>query len=193
RAFVTLLVLGHHAALAYHPFAPPPMGALHEGYRLWQAFPVVDAARWGGAAWFGGLNDTFFMSLMFFLSGVFVWPSVRRKGAGGFLRDRALRLGVGFLAVAAIVAPLAYYPAYLLSGAEPGLRPYMREWLTLGSWPAGPAWFLWVLLAFDCVAATVFALAARGGQAAAKLPWPVRRGASAFALLGIASAAGDVP
>jgi len=29
-------------------------------------------------------------------------------------------------------------------------------WSALGTWPAGPMWFLWVLLVFDCVAALVF-------------------------------------
>jgi hypothetical protein len=29
--------------------------------------------------------------------------------------------------------------------------------MRLGEWPSGPAWFLWLLLAFDVVAALVFA------------------------------------
>ena len=33
---------------------------------------------------FTGLNDTFFMSLMFILSGLFVWTSLERKGSRGF-------------------------------------------------------------------------------------------------------------
>lgn len=28
RAFVTMLVVAHHAALAYHPFAPAPVASL---------------------------------------------------------------------------------------------------------------------------------------------------------------------
>ena len=31
----------------------------------------------------------------------------------------------------------------------------------LGNWPAGPAWFIWLLLAFDVVAAVLFAVAPR--------------------------------
>jgi hypothetical protein len=27
-------------------------------------------------------NDSFFMAAMFFLSGLFVWPSLKRKGIG---------------------------------------------------------------------------------------------------------------
>jgi hypothetical protein len=109
RAFVTVLVVAHHAALAYHPFAPAPIASLIAEPRLWQAFPVVDAQRWSGFSLLVGFNDTFFMSLMFFLSGLFVWKSLQRKGSGAFLRNRTLRLGLPFVVVAAFVAPLAYY------------------------------------------------------------------------------------
>jgi len=76
----------------------------------------VDPHRWNGFLYFVAFNDLFFMSLMFFLSGLFVWGSLERKGRSRYLRDRLLRLGVPFLAVAALVAPLAYYPAYLQTG-----------------------------------------------------------------------------
>ena len=42
RAFVTVLVVAHHAALAYHPFAPAPVASLIAEPRLWPAFPVVE-------------------------------------------------------------------------------------------------------------------------------------------------------
>ncbi len=72
RAFITVLVVAHHAALAYHPFAPPSPATLVAQPRWWQAFPVVDSQRWSGFGWLVGFNDVFFMSLMFFLSGLFV-------------------------------------------------------------------------------------------------------------------------
>jgi hypothetical protein len=62
--------------LAYHPFAPPATASLVTHPRWWQAFPVVDSQRWSGFALFVGFNDAFFMSLMFFLSGLFVWRSL---------------------------------------------------------------------------------------------------------------------
>ena len=155
RTFLTLVVVAHHAALAYHPFAPPPASSLTARPLLWTAFPVVDAQKWPGAALFVGFNDTFFMSLMFLISGVFAWPSLLRKGSAAFARDRAIKLGVPFVVAAAVLSPLAYYPSYLATGARSGLRPFLTEWLTLGTWPSGPAWFLWVLLAFGLAAALV--------------------------------------
>src|SRR5215475_154172 len=62
RAFVTVLVLAHHAVLAYHPFAPAPPSSLLTQPRWWQAFPVTDPERWSGFALLAGFNDIFFMS-----------------------------------------------------------------------------------------------------------------------------------
>jgi hypothetical protein len=150
--------VAHHTALAYQPFAPPPPHSLLAVPRWWQVFPVVDSQHSMLAAIFVGFNDTFFMALMFFLSGLFVCQSLRRKGPGTFLRDRALRLGIPFVAAAAIVAPVAYYPTYLQSRATGGEVGFWHQWLSLGNWPAGPAWFVWVLLAFDMIAAALFTL-----------------------------------
>ena len=47
RAFLTLLVIAHHAVLTYHPYAPPPKG-FTEPPILWTAFPVVDPQRFAG-------------------------------------------------------------------------------------------------------------------------------------------------
>jgi hypothetical protein len=165
RAFVTLLVLAHHAALAYHSFGPPaPPASLVAQPRWWQAFPVLDSQRWSGFALFVGFNDIFFMALMFFLSGLFVWPSLKRKGSAQFVRDRSRRLGLPFVAAAVLVAPLAYYPTYLQTGGR-GFSGFWRQWIALGSWPAGPAWFVWVLLVFDVVAAALLLLIPNWGTA----------------------------
>jgi hypothetical protein len=163
RPFVTILVLAHHAVLAYHPFLPAPSASITAMPRLWQAFPVLDTQRWTGFVLFAGFNDTFFMSLMFFLSGLFVWRSLQSKGAAGFLRDRALRLGLPFVIAAALIAPVAYYPAYLQTGQR-GLAGYWHAWMSLGNWPAGPAWFIWVLLAFDSMIAALFLIMPRWGD-----------------------------
>jgi peptidoglycan/LPS O-acetylase OafA/YrhL len=130
---------------------------------------VVDPARWTGFSLLVGFNDAFFMSLMFFLSGLFVWTSLSRKGSAAFMRDRGLRLGLPFVVAAALLAPLAYFPTYLMTGAIPSLAGFVDVWLSLGNWPAGPAWFLWVLLAFDAVAAALFVLAPKAGDVLGRL------------------------
>ena len=193
RAFVTMLVLAHHAVLAYHPFAPAPSTSLLTEPRLWPAFPVVDAQRWSGFSLLVGFNDIFFMSLMFFLSGLFLWKSLQRKGSGPFLRNRMFRLGLPFVVAAALVAPLAYYPAYLQTGHR-GLAGFWQQWISLGNWPAGPAWFVWVLLTFDCVAAVLFILMPNWGEVLGRLlSRPSQRPITFFAILVGASAAAYIP
>ena len=193
RAFVTVLVVAHHAVLAYLPFAPTPPESLSVQPRWWQAFPVVDTQRWSGFTLFVGFNDIFFMSLMFFLSGLFVWQSLERKGSGSFFRDRTLRLGLPFVLSAALVAPLSYYPTYLQTGKR-GFSSFWQEWFSLGSWPAGPAWFVWVLLAFDVVAAALFMLAPRWGNLLGRLlSCASRRPLVFFTFLVSLSAAAYIP
>lgn len=194
RAAITAMVVAHHAVLAYHPFVPKPAASLTAGPPWWQAFPVVDSQRWSGFALFTGFNDIFFMALMFFLSGLFVWSSLLRKGSGTFLKDRALRLGLPFVAGALLIAPLAYYPAYLQTGAEPGFAGFWKQWLSLGNWPAGPVWFLWVLLAFGAVAAGLFRLMPRWGEGHGRLASRLgSRPAAFFGLLVAVSAVAYIP
>jgi peptidoglycan/LPS O-acetylase OafA/YrhL len=168
RAFIVLLVLLHHSVLAYAVVWP----AQSRTFEIVPA-PIVDPQRWAGFDVVTTFNDTFFMALMFLLSGLFVWPSLERKGGASFLRERLLRLGLPFAVAVAILMPLAYYPSYAVTGADPGLLAYARAWLSLGFWPSGPAWFIWLLFVFDAVAAGLHVLRRR---LTAKTPAPPRLG-----------------
>jgi hypothetical protein len=52
--------------------------------------------------------------------------------------------------------PIAYYPVYRVTAVDPGLAAFWQHWLALPFWPSGPPWFLWVLLAFDLIAAGLY-------------------------------------
>ena len=153
RGLVIVIVLAFHSFLAYlgslgasvSPFDDPP-------YK-WQAFPIVDNHRWFGFDIFCAWQDVYLMSLMFFLSALFTWPSLVRKGTGRFLRDRFQRLGVPFLFAVIVVVPIAEYAAYRVTALDPSLHAYVRHYLALPFWPNGPMWFLWQLLALTVVAA----------------------------------------
>jgi hypothetical protein len=124
----------------------------------------VDGRRWAGFDPIVGFTDPFGMSLMFFLSGLFVWSSLWRKGIARFGRGRATRLGLPFAIAVAFLAPVAYYPTYLATASGPLLKTFLRQWFSLGQWPSGPAWFLWILLAFDCPAAGFFLMMPEWGD-----------------------------
>jgi peptidoglycan/LPS O-acetylase OafA/YrhL len=180
RGFIVALVVAHHSALAYHPFAPPPPASLVPQPHWWTAFPIVDPAKWRAATAFVAFNDSFFMSLMFFLSGLFFWQSFVRKGSAKFLRDRLLRLGLPFVVAAAILAPVAYYPAWLQISHHAITTGFRQQWFALGQWPAGPAWFVWVLFVFDCTAVLLFTLAPKCGDALKRITEHISRSPIVF-------------
>jgi surface polysaccharide O-acyltransferase-like enzyme len=145
RTFITLLVVIHHSVLNF----------------TW--FGNGDPQRWLGFDLVVLFNDSFFMAFMFFISGLFVWDGLTRKGWAVFLHDRAWRLGVPFLISIFVLMPVAYYPTFLryhLPGTTDfNFLHFWRNIFVVGPWPSGPAWFLWVLLALDAVAAAVWCIA----------------------------------
>jgi hypothetical protein len=176
RTFITMLVLIHHSVIAY----------TYHGHTDRQSFIGFD-----GVVWF---NDSFFMAAMFLLSGLFVWPSLQRKGTGWFLRDRCWRLGLPCLVCALVLMPLAYYAISLRLDPDIGFADFWWHMVTVGPWPSGPAWFVWVLLALDVVAALLY-LAAPGLVAAAGRPLlaSLARPGLLFAMVLIASIVVYVP
>jgi hypothetical protein len=153
RTFVVVLVLAHHSVIAYAPYA-----RFDQLHYLWGS-PIVDIARWRGFDLLTLFNDIFFMSLMFFLSGLFVWPGLARKGSLAFMRDRSLRLALPFAIMVVLLMPIAYYPSFRMTGADPGIIAFWWQCISVADWPCGPAWFIWLLFAFDCIAAALYRVA----------------------------------
>ena len=161
RAVVIVIVLAFHSVLAYLASLPAAPYAFNAAPYLWQATPIIDSQRWFGFDLFCAWQDVSLMSLMFFLSGLFVPASLARKGSWTFLSDRLLRIGVPLVVVVAILMPIAYYPAYRVTAIDPSIEAYWRHWLALPFWPPGPQWFLWQLLALNLLAAALHWLAPR--------------------------------
>jgi hypothetical protein len=142
RTFLTLVVLLHHAVIPYTYFG-------HTDPASWIGFDVVVLA-----------TDSFFMAMFFFLSGLFTWPGIARKAPSVFLRDRLLRLGLPFAIAAFTVIPLAYYAIALRTDPELTFAAFWWKTITVGPWPSGPIWFVWVLLAFDLTASLLYRVSA---------------------------------
>jgi hypothetical protein len=194
RAIVILLVLAFHSVLAYLSFLPPHPFAFDAAPFEWRSFPIVDAQRWVGFDLFCAWLDVYLMSFFFLLSGLFVWPSLVRKGAGIFIRDRILRLGLPFAFVALILMPLAHYPVYLETASDPGIAAYWHHWLALPLWPSGPAWFLWLLLTGDVAAAAIFQMMAARHHRVMRLSADIcRRPLPSLAVFAIAGALAYLP
>ncbi|MET4274944.1 hypothetical protein ABIB68_003897 [Bradyrhizobium sp. F1.2.2] len=142
RTFLTLVVLLHHAVIPYTYFG-------HTDPAFWAGFDIVVLA-----------TDSFFMAMFFFLSGLFTWPGIARKAPSVFLRDRLLRLGLPFAIAAFTVIPLAYYAIALRHDPGLGFTAFWWKTITVGPWPSGPIWFVWVLLAFDLTASLLYRVSA---------------------------------
>jgi surface polysaccharide O-acyltransferase-like enzyme len=140
RTFLTLVVLLHHSVIPYTYFG-------HTDPKSWIGFDAIVLA-----------TDSFFMAMFFFLSGLFVWPGITRKGPANYLRDRLTRLGIPFVICAFTIIPIAYYAISLREHPEIGFTEFWWTTITKGPWPSGPVWFLWVLFGFDLVACILFRL-----------------------------------
>jgi peptidoglycan/LPS O-acetylase OafA/YrhL len=156
RIVVIVIVVAVHAVMAYLGSSPASSFKFDDPPYRWRSIPIVDPERWFGFDIFCGLQDIYLISLLFFLSGLFVWPGLTRSGSLIFLRDRILRIGVPFALTVGLLMPLAHYPVYRVTAVDPSLAAYWQHWLALPFWPSGPPWFLWVLLVFDVVAAGLF-------------------------------------
>jgi hypothetical protein len=149
RTFLTMVVLIHHAVIPYTYFG-------HTDPKFWIGFDAIVLA-----------TDSFFMAMFFFLSGLFGWSSLSRKSPRSFLVDRLLRLGLPFVIAAFTIIPIAYYALELQeryyapelhAQSSAGFVNFWWQMITVGPWPSGPLWFLWVLLSFDLTASLLYRL-----------------------------------
>jgi len=159
RGVFILILVSFHACFAYLGSTPAPAASFDQPPFLWLAFPIVDDRRFYGFDLYCAWEDVHIMALMFFVSGLFVAPGLRRKGALRFTADRLLRLGLPFLFNVLVLMPIAIYPVFHRLSPEAGLLGYLGAYLALPFLPNGPTWFLWLLLAFSCLVALLYAIA----------------------------------
>jgi glucans biosynthesis protein C len=159
RAAVILIVVAFHSCIAYLDSLPPSAQPFNSPPYQWRSFPIIDTHRWLGFDLFCASQDVYLMALMFFLSGVFVWPSLSRRGSWDYMAHRFLRLGLPFALAVFLLMPVTYYPVYLVTATDPSVGAFWQSYRALPFWPSGPPWFLWQLLVLNIVAAGVHRLA----------------------------------
>jgi glucan biosynthesis protein C len=145
RVFLTILVLLHHLMITY---AGTGSWYYNEGRQ--------DAFTRFVGGWFCSVNQAYFMGLFLLISAYFVPGSYDRKGAGRFLKDRLIRLGIPLAVFSWVLHPLFVYGGLALAD---GLRmSFWRfiatEYFTKYGQPvlgAGPLWFVETLLIFSLV------------------------------------------
>jgi surface polysaccharide O-acyltransferase-like enzyme len=194
RAVVIIIVLAFHSVLAYVQWFPLRTSAFDDPPYAWRITPLVDSHRWFVLDLICAWQDVYLMSLMFLLSGLFVWPSLERKRSWGFVGARLARLGIPFVFGVTFLIPLAVYPSYLAGTTDPSLSDYLHRYLALPFLPNGQLWFLWQLLALNFVAAGLYWIAPNALRALGR--WSIaagRRPGLYFAVLVAVSAVAYVP
>jgi len=113
-----------------------------------------DAITGALGAWFLVVNQAYFMGLFLLISAYLVPGSYDRKGAGRFLKDRLIRLGIPLALYSWVIRPaLIYADPVKWQGARPPLldyfpAQYLRDEPLIG---AGPLWFIETLLIFSAI------------------------------------------
>ena len=126
RGVLLLLIVAFHSFSAYIVTQPATPLAFDLAPYDWRVFPIIDNERWLGFDLFCAFQFLYLMQFMFFLSGLFVWPSLQRKGWKGFLAHRLVRLGIPFVIGVYLVMPIAFYPVYRVTAVDPSWSLFWR-------------------------------------------------------------------
>jgi glucan biosynthesis protein C len=177
RWTMIILVISMHAADTYSPFG---------NWYFVDRRPLSPITTLVFGAWQMYLQ-AFFMGLLFFIAGFFVPLSFERKGALGFLRDRANRLGIPVLLYMFVIGPATeYYVAHSWTSTRP--TSFANEWMKHirnGQFlqENGPLWFCLALLIFSAAYALFRSLRRSETPAASKRDAPTTVTLIGFVLL----------
>jgi len=174
RVFLTILVLLHHLMITY-------AGTGGWIYKEGREDFITNAL--GG--WFCATNQAYFMGLFLLISAYFVPGSYDRKGAGRFLKDRLIRLGIPLAVYSWIINPLFVYAFFYQDLRMPLWRFFPSVYFSGGELIGqGPLWFIEVLLIFSLVYALWQLLVrSRPANPAVETRFPGNGAIALFALL----------
>ena len=119
-------------------------------------------------SFFAYFCNTFFMCMLFLISGYFVPRSAHKKGIARYLKDRLLRIGVPFL----VGLLLINNASVLLGRLSPSSPLAELSWNTLPFNSIMALWFLVVLFVFDLLYCTWVSLRGNRFSVDAAVPTP---------------------
>lgn len=140
KVLLIAAIIALHAVLGYASIAEVWTYAEYREATLAMATQVLLFVLVGPFAFF-------LIALLFLVAGLLTPASLQRKGAGRFIRERLLRLGLPFVVYVLLVQPTLNYALRHYLGAAPG--SYWSQYLSTGRLDTGPLWFVGVLLVFS--------------------------------------------
>jgi len=130
RIYLTILVILHHAALAYGG-----MG----GWAIRD--PMVDDISPIFLTIFNAINQSYFMTAFFLLAGYFTPRSLEKKKGKQFLSERLIRLGI----------PILIYTTLIININQYIISIYGAPFQPVIAYEPGHLWFLQLLLLFAVI------------------------------------------
>jgi hypothetical protein len=144
RTALIILVVLHHVAMVY--------GASLQGYYYVEP-PFTNPLAFRILLVFALVNQSWFMGAFFLLAGYFTPGSFDRKGAGSFLKDRLLRLGIPIVIFYFVLSPISFIGYFLMPAELTGITTPLTWGRFWGAYPdflsIGPLWFVAMLLIFS--------------------------------------------
>jgi len=136
-------------------------------------------------------NDSFMMPSLYFLAGIFVFPSFLRRGFTSFLKEKFLRLGIPFLlGVPTLNAVISYGKFYVSQDyAYTGWNfwEFYKNYYIQNPIP-GVFWFLAYLLALTTFAILLYLISPKIIEALSSfVKWLIRRPVLGFVLFSFLS------
>lgn len=131
-ALISLVVL-HHVAMMYQNFIGFNMNEQPDSASTTMRLVA-----------FLVFNQAFSMGLFFFISGYFTPGSFDRKGAGPFMKNKLISLGIPFLIYMFVFAPISWLP-YAFSNSTAVFT--WEQYFSMVQ--PGPLWFALLLLIFN--------------------------------------------
>jgi surface polysaccharide O-acyltransferase-like enzyme len=139
KVLLTILVVLHHTFIAYSS-----SGGWYYTQKTTHIGALVPMTM------FVSINQSFFMGFFFLLSAYFTGSSYDKKGAGQFITDRLLRLGIPLLFYSFVLSPFISYLVYYFSGGHH--ITYLQYLSGYDTWlDFGVMWFVAALLAFTLI------------------------------------------
>lgn len=169
RALVIVMVVVLHASITYMAYAP----------EWWY---VLDPDQGIGWTMLVLVVDVPNMQALFFVGGFLAIPSLVRRGPGGFVREKLVRLGLPWAFGVVFLAPLITYLIFVSRGIA---RPYLEFWAGdfWGAWfQHAVYWFLGALLVLFLLLAWVWAASERLQASTVRVARPSGRLFAGFVL-----------
>lgn len=139
RIFLTILVVFHHTAIAFGASGGWYYESQTQTSGMTQLLLSAQMA----------IDQSYFMSLFFFISALFMPTSYDRKGFGQFMKDRWLRLGLPLIIYILLIHPSVVYLIHISRGLTDANWFQFTYVMITEHLAPGPMWFVLALLVME--------------------------------------------